>query len=70
VKDCDGAPELHTMTERGDTKLIRIRVPAVAEQNAELLQVLIRQIGQDAVVYRVLVLLKAEAPRLDRFPLV
>jgi hypothetical protein len=30
------------MTERGDTKLIRVRVPAVAEQNAELLQVLIR----------------------------
>jgi len=58
------------MTERGDTKLIRVRVPAVAEQNAELLQVLIRQIGQDAVIYRVLVLLKTEAPQLDRFPLV
>jgi len=39
----------------------------MAKQNIKLLQVLIRQIGQDAVVYRVivkrgLVLLKAKAP--------
>ena len=42
-----------------------------AEQNAELLQVLIREIGQDAVVYcviakRGLVLLKAKAPQPAR----
>ena len=40
----------------------------MAKQDTELLQVLIRQIGQDAVVYRViakrgLVLLKAKAPQ-------
>ena len=40
----------------------------MAKQNTKLLQVLIRQIGQDAVVYRViakrgLVLLKAKAPQ-------
>jgi hypothetical protein len=40
----------------------------MAEQDAELLQVLVRQIGQDAVVYRIiakrgLVLLKAKTPQ-------
>jgi hypothetical protein len=40
----------------------------MAEQDTKFLQVLIRQIGQDAVVYRViakrsLVLLKAKAPQ-------
>jgi hypothetical protein len=45
----------------------------MAEQNAELLQVLIRQIGQDAEVYRVLtecslVLIEAKAPQPPRGP--
>ena len=40
----------------------------MAKQDTELLQVLVRKIGQDAVVYRViakrgLVLLKAKAPQ-------
>jgi hypothetical protein len=40
----------------------------MAKQDTKLLQVLIRQIGQDAVVYRVIakrgpVLLKAKAPQ-------
>ena len=39
----------------------------MAKQDTELLQVLIRQIGQDAVVYRVIakrgLLLKAKAPQ-------
>ena len=47
--------------------LSRAEFAAMAKQDTELLQVLIRQIGQDAVVYRViakrgLVLLKAKAP--------